>query len=100
MAARQLSFTKRFERDLDRIEAWYLKTADQQVADEAIDAILNQAERIARLGLQLRRGYRDTRECPLPRHPYLLVYRIDAVEVAMLRALNARGAFLNERAKR
>ena len=97
--ARPLSFTRRFEQDLERIEAWYLKTADERVADEAVDAIIAQAERIARLGLQLRKGKRGTRECPLSQHPFLLIYRIDSREVRMLRAINARGAFLNERAK-
>lgn len=100
LGARSLSFAKRFEQDLERVEAWYLKTADQRVADEAVDAIVAQAERIARLGLQFRPGYKHTRECPLPRHPFLLIYRIDLREVRMLRVINARGAYLNERARR
>ena len=98
--ARSLSFAKRFEQDLERVEAWYLNTADQRVADEAVDAIVAQAERIARLGLQFRPGYKHTRECPLPRHPFLLIYRIEPREVRMLRVINARGAYLNERARR
>ncbi len=98
-AARPLSFARRFERDLERIEAWYLKTADQRIADEAIDAILAHAEKIARLKLQFRPGYKGTRECPLPRHPFLLIYRIEVREVRMLRVINARGAYLNERAR-
>ena len=98
--ARSLSFAKRFEQDLERVEAWYLKTADQRVADEAVDAIVAQAERIARLGLQFRLGYKHTRECPLPRHPFLLIYRIEPREVRILRIINARGAYLNERARR
>lgn len=98
--ARSLSFARRFEQDLERVEAWYLKTADQRVADEALDAIVAQAERIARLGLQFRPGYKHTRECPLPRHPFLLIYRIEPREVCMLRVINARGAYLNERARR
>ena len=97
--ARSLRFTKRFEQDLERVEAWYLRTADERVAEEAIDAIVAQAERIARFGLQFRPGYRNTRECPLPRHPFLLIYRIDAREVRALRVINARGAYLNERAR-
>ena len=60
LGARPLSFAKRFEQDLERVEAWYLKTADERVADEAVDAILAQAEKIARLGLQFRPGYRNT----------------------------------------
>ncbi len=100
LGARSLSFAKRFEQDLERVEAWYLKTADQRVADEAVDAIVAQAQRIARLGLQFRPGYKHTRECPLPRHPFLLIYRIDLREVRMLRIINARGAYLNERARR
>ena len=98
--ARSLSFARRFEQDLERVEAWYLKTADQRVADEALDAIVAQAERIARLGLQFRPGYRHTRECTLPRHPFLLIYRIEPREVCMLRIINARGAYLNERARK
>ena len=98
--ARSLSFAKRFEQDLERVEAWYLKTAHQRVADEAVDAIIAQAERIARLGLQFRPGYKLTRECSLSRHPFLLIYRIEPREVRMLRIINARGAYLNERARR
>jgi len=33
--AKPLSFARRFEQDLKRIEAWYLKTADERVADAA-----------------------------------------------------------------
>lgn len=98
-AERQLSFGKRFEQDLERIEVWYLRTADTRVADEAIDAIVSQAEKIARLGLKFRPGYRGTRECPLTRYPFLLIYRIDSRTVHMLRVINARGAYLNERAR-
>ena len=98
-AARLLSFAKRFARDLERVESWYLKTATERVADDAIDAIIAQAERIARLGLQFRPGYKGTRECPLSRYPFLLIYRIDARAVQMLRVINGRGAFLNKRAR-
>ena len=94
-----LSFAKRFEQDLERVEAWYHKTANERVADEAVDAILAQAEKIARLGLQFRPGFKNTRECPLPRHPFLLIYRIEPREVRILRVINARGGYLNERAR-
>ena len=95
-----LSFAKRFEQDLERIEAWYLKTADERVADDAVDAVLAQAEKIARLGLVFRPGLKNTRECPLRRFPLLIIYRIETRAVHMLRAINSRGAYLNERAKR
>jgi len=72
--AKPLSFARRFEQDLKRIEAWYLKTADERVADAAVDAVLAQAEKIARLGLVFRPSYKDTRECPLGRFPFLLIY--------------------------
>jgi plasmid stabilization system protein ParE len=100
LGARSLSFAKRFEQDLQRVEAWYLKTANQRVADEAVDAIIAQAERICRLGLQFRPGYKNTRECPLSSYPFLLIYRIDPREVCILRIVNARGAYLNERANK
>ena len=56
--------------------------------------------KIARLGLVFRPGYKDTRECPLGRFPFLLIYRIEARAVRMLRVIDSRGAYLNERAKR
>ncbi len=99
-AAKPLSFAKRFEDDLERVEIWYLRTADERVADNGVDAILAQAERIARLGLIFRRGYKNTRECPLKRFPFLLIYRIESRTVRMLRVINSRGGYLNERAKR
>ena len=100
LAARPLSFARRFEQDLERVEAWYLKTADDRVADDAVDAVIAQAEKIARMGLKFRRGYRNTRECPLPRHPFLFIYRIEAQAVRMLRVINARGGYLNERTRK
>ena len=63
--AKPLSFARRFEQDLERIEAWYLETADECVANDAVDAVLSQAKKIARLGLVFRPGYKHTRECPL-----------------------------------
>jgi plasmid stabilization system protein ParE len=98
-AAKPLSFASRFEQDLKRVEAWYLDTADARVADDAVDAILSQARKIARLGLVFRPGYKNTRECPLKRFPFLLIYRIETHAVRMLRLLNSRGAYLNERTK-
>jgi plasmid stabilization system protein ParE len=98
--AKQLSFARRFEQDLKRIEAWYSQTADDSVADDAIDAVITQAEKIARLGLVFRKGYRNTRECPIKRFPLLLIYRSEAHAVRMLRVINSRGAFLNDRSVR
>ena len=99
LAAKPLRFSTRFEQDLDRVGAWCLKTADERVADEAIEEIIEQAERIARLGLKFRPGIRNTRECPLRRHPFLLIYRVEPRAVQMLRVINARGVFLNQRAR-
>jgi hypothetical protein len=96
--AKPLSFARRFEQDLKRIEAWYLETADERVADDALGAILSQSEKIARLGLVFRPGYRNTRECPLKRFPFRLIYRIETRAVKMLRVINCRGAYLNARA--
>jgi ParE toxin of type II toxin-antitoxin system, parDE len=98
--AKPLSFVRRFEQDLKRIEAWYLETADERVAEDAVGAVLLQAKKIARLGLVFRPGYKNTRECPLKRFPFLLIYRIEARAVKMLRAINSRGAYLNRRARR
>ena len=99
-AAKPLSFSRRFEHDLKRIEAWYLATADERVAGDAVGAILAQSEKIARLGLVFRPGYKNTRECPLRRFALLLIYRIEINAVRMLRVLDSRGAYLNERSDR
>jgi plasmid stabilization system protein ParE len=98
--AKPLSFARRFEQDLERIEAWYLETADERVAEDAVGAVPSQAKKIARLGLAFRPGYKNTRECSLTRFPFLLIYRIEARAVKMLRVINSRGAYLNERARR
>jgi hypothetical protein len=39
-------------------------------------------------------------ECPLERFPFLLIYRIEARAVKMLRVINARLAYVNDRAGR
>lgn len=98
--AKPLSFARRFEQDLGRIEAWYLETADERVADDDTGAVLSQAKKIARLGLVFRPGCKNTRECPLKRFPFLLIYRIEARTVIMLRVINSRGTYLNERVRR
>lgn len=98
--AKPLSFAPRFEQDLKRIEAWYLETADERIADDAIGAILSQAKKIARLELLFRPGYKNTRECSLKRFPLLLIYRIEPRAVKILRVINSRGAYINERANR
>ncbi len=67
---KRLDYAARARRDIEAIEAYYLKKASEAVADRAVDAILSQAEKIAALDLKFRPGIRaGTRECVMTRFP-------------------------------
>ncbi len=56
MPKKRLEFAARALRDIEAIEAYYLEVASELVADQAVDAILTQAEKIAALDLKFRPG--------------------------------------------
>jgi len=93
---KRLEFAVRARRDIEAIEAWYLESAGEAVADRVVDAILAQAEKIAALGLMFRPGIREgTRECVMPRFPYILVYVVRGSTVRIVRVLHQRSEYFN-----
>lgn len=97
MPTRQLEFAVRARRDIEAIESWYLQTAGEEVANNAVDAILDQAEKIAALGLMFRPGIRiGTRECVMQRFPYTLVYATKGRSIKIVRVLHQRREYFNQ----
>ncbi len=93
---KRLDYAARARRDIEAIEAYYLEEAGETVADRAVDAILNEAEKIAALDLKFRPGIRTgTRECVMTRFPYTLVYVSRAREVKIVRVLHQRSEYFS-----
>ena len=89
-----LEWSKRARADLDRIYDYYLEAAPYDIAEQAVRAILEQARRMAELGLVYRPGRKGTRECVMRRFPFILMYRIEPGKVRIVRVLhNARSYF-------
>jgi toxin ParE1/3/4 len=93
---RRLEYSVRARRDIEAIETWYLETASETIAHRAVDAILDQAEKIAALSLMFRPGIREgTRECVMRRFPYTLVYVVRSGVVRIVRILHQRSEYFN-----
>ena len=98
MARKRLEFAARALRDIEAIETWYLDSAGEHVANRAVDAILDQAEKIARLALMFRPGIRaGTRECVIRDFPYTLVYIVRGGVAKIVRVLHQRSEYFNRR---
>jgi plasmid stabilization system protein ParE len=94
---KRLEFALRARRDIEAIETWYLETAGEKTANHAVDAILDQAEKIAMLGLIFRPGiHMGTRECVMQRFPYTLVYTASGGAIKIVRVLHQRSAYFNQ----
>ncbi|MEW5889393.1 MAG: type II toxin-antitoxin system RelE/ParE family toxin [Pseudomonadota bacterium] len=91
MPARSVEFSPRAERQLARIEAYYLKEAGLSVADDAVDTILAAAERLGSLPVIYRPAARaGLREYVLDRFPYILVYRVQPRRVQVVAIIHQR----------
>jgi toxin ParE1/3/4 len=72
-----VEFAPRAERQLAQIENYYLREAGATVADDAVAAIINAAERLATLPVIYRAAARaGLREYVMSRFPYILLYRV------------------------
>lgn len=99
MPKKRLEYAARARRDIEAIEAYYLDVAGEAVATRAVDAILNQADKIAALGLKFRPGIRTgTRECVMTRFPYTLIYLFRTRQVTIVRVLHQRSEYFNRKA--
>lgn len=74
---RAVEFSPRADRHLASIEAFYLKEAGASVADQAVAAIIDAAERLGTLPVIYRQAARaGLREYVMDRFPYILIYRV------------------------
>ena len=86
-----VEFAPRAERQLARIEAYYLREAGTAVADDAIASILDAAERLATLPVIYRSAARSgLREYVMTRFPYLLLYRISSRKIQIAAIIHQR----------
>ena len=91
MPAKFVEFSPSAERQLDAIEAHSLQEADRQVAEEAIDAILDAAERLATLPVIYRPAARaGLREYVMVRFLFVLIYRVTARKIQIAAILHQR----------
>jgi len=90
-----LDWSKRAQADLDRIYDYYLDAAPYDIAEQAIRAIIEQANRTARAGLIYRPGPRGTREAVMRRFPFTIIYRIEPNVVRVVRVLHQAREYFN-----
>jgi len=80
-----VEFSPRAERQLAGIYAWYLDNAGGAVAVEAVNSILDAAERLATLPATYRAAARaGLREYVIERFPYLLLHRVSAHRIQVV----------------
>lgn len=85
MQPKAVEFSPRAERQLAGIHAWYLDNAGATIAVEAVDAILNAAERLATLPATYRPAARaGLREYVMERFPYLLLHRVSTHRIQIV----------------
>jgi plasmid stabilization system protein ParE len=90
-AQRRVEFAPRAERQLARIEAHYLKEAGAKVADDAVNEIIEAAERLATLPVIYRQAARvGLREYVMSHFPYVLLYRPAAHKIDIVAILHQR----------
>ena len=77
MVVRAVELSPRAERQLAAIEDYYLKEAGPPVADRAVAAIIEAAERLGALPVIYRQAARaGLREYVMDQFPYILLYRV------------------------
>ncbi|MFZ4537606.1 type II toxin-antitoxin system RelE/ParE family toxin [Propionivibrio sp.] len=93
---RQLEWSKRSIADRKKIARFYSEEASLFIAQEADHEIIEAARRILRRPLSYREGKRSgTREYVMRRFPYILVYRVQATKVSILRCLHQALRYFN-----
>ena len=96
MPARQLEWSRRADLDLDGLIRFYAETASPEVAAKGRMEVLNAAAHLADLPVIHRPGKRGTREYPLTRFPYTLIYRATAHRIRIVRVLHQAREYFNE----
>ena len=87
--ARQLEWSKRSIDDRKKIARFYSEEASLFIANEADLRIVEAAHRALRRPFSYREGKRSgTREYVMRRFPYILVFRVQATKVSIVRVLH------------
>jgi plasmid stabilization system protein ParE len=95
MAERLPDWSARADADLARLVVFYAENASPTIAREIRDAIVAAAQLIATLPVKFRAGKRGTREYPLARLPYTLIYRSTARTLRIVRVLHQARDYFN-----
>lgn len=91
MLPKVVEFSPRAERQLGHIEAWYLDNAGPQVASDAVDSILDAAQRLGTFPAVYRAAARaGLREYVMEHFPYILLHRVSARRVEIVAILHQR----------
>lgn len=93
---KQLEWSKRSIADRKKIARFYRDEASLYIAQEADREIVEAASRILRRPLVYREGKRSgTRECTMRKFPYILVYRVRATKISIVRVLHQALRYFN-----
>lgn len=96
MAQRQLEWSRRAQADRQKIAEFYAAEASIFIADEAVKAIQSAGELAAKNPLNYREGHKPgTHEYVMRRFPFIIVYRIQADKVVVLRVLHQAMRYFN-----
>jgi addiction module RelE/StbE family toxin len=91
-----LEWSNRSIADRKKIARFYRDEASLFIAQEADREIVEAAVRILRRPLAYREGKRSgTRECVMRRFPYILIYRIRATKISVVRVLHQALRYFN-----
>jgi plasmid stabilization system protein ParE len=91
MLPKAVEFSPRAVRQLDHIEAWYLDNAGPQVASDAVEHILDAAQRLGTLPVMYRAAARaGLREYVMEHFPYILLHRVSARKIEIVAILHQR----------
>lgn len=87
-AKKRLEFTRKAFRDIAGIEEW-IAVDNPKAAQDVAASILKTAEQLEVNPSLGRPGREDgTRELVLPKHPYILIYRLTAQRIRVLAVLH------------
>ena len=93
---KQLNWSKRSITDREKIAQFYKEEASLFIAIEADKAIVGAATKIRNHPLAYRGGKKPgTREYVMRRFPYILMYRVTATKISIVRVLHQSLHFFN-----
>lgn len=95
MAAKPLDWSKRAINDVDGIFTFYSEAASIYTALNVREDIAKAARAIQKAPLSYRTGKRGTREYVMKRYPFVVVYRVRATRIRVVRVLHQARDYFN-----